>query len=183
VRISPDDSPIRSATAGNKITFPYHDRTKHHPQRYALGPGGAGVYHYAPLDHALEQRARRSQGTNPDAIGFCVGLTSITWPEAWKYGERAFRYCQHDVGHAFAALHYAAAALGCQLTRLRSAVGERVKWSGASSGTELERNARRRAAEGNRCSCDILWMVTARTMTICDSDSALITDNRRWFSC
>jgi SagB-type dehydrogenase family enzyme len=128
----------------------YHDRTKHHPQRYALGPGGldwatqpnpflrinpysgnlhpteayavlpalewlpggAGVYHYAPLDHALEQRARRSQGTNLDAIGFCVGLTSITWREAWKYGKRAFRYCQHDVGHAFAALHYAAAALG-----------------------------------------------------------------------
>ncbi len=74
-------------------------------------PGGAGVYHYAPLDHALEQRARRSQGTKPDAIGFCVGLTSITWREAWKYGERAFRYCQHDVGHALAALRYAAAAL------------------------------------------------------------------------
>jgi SagB-type dehydrogenase family enzyme len=75
-------------------------------------PGGAGVYHYAPLDHALEQRARRSQSTKPDAVGFCVGLTSITWREAWKYGERAFRYCQHDVGHAFAALRYAAAALG-----------------------------------------------------------------------
>ena len=25
-------------------------------------PGGAGVYHYAPLHHALEQRARWSQG-------------------------------------------------------------------------------------------------------------------------
>jgi len=74
-------------------------------------PGGAGVYHYAPLDHALEQRARRSPGAKPDAAGFCVGLTSITWREAWKYGERAFRYCQHDVGHALAALRYAAAAL------------------------------------------------------------------------
>jgi nitroreductase len=41
-----------------------------------------------------------------------VGLTSITWREAWKYGERAFRYCQHDVGHALAALRFAAAALG-----------------------------------------------------------------------
>jgi nitroreductase len=41
-----------------------------------------------------------------------VGLTSIAWREAWKYGERAFRYCQHDVGHALAALRYAAAALG-----------------------------------------------------------------------
>jgi len=82
-------------------------------------PGGAGVYHYAPMDHALEQRARRSQGTKPDEIGFCVGLTSITWREAWKYGERAFRYCQHDVGHAFAALRYAAAALGWRMELLR----------------------------------------------------------------
>jgi nitroreductase len=41
-----------------------------------------------------------------------VGLSSITWREAWKYGERAFRYCQHDVGHALAALRFAAAALG-----------------------------------------------------------------------
>src|SRR5208282_3244926 len=75
-------------------------------------PGGAGVYHYAPLQHALEQRARRPQGAISDAVGFHVGLTSITWREAWKYGERAFRYCQHDVGHALAALRFSAAALG-----------------------------------------------------------------------
>jgi SagB-type dehydrogenase family enzyme len=81
-------------------------------------PGGAGVYHYAPLDHALEQRARRLQSARPDAVGFCVGLTSITWREAWKYGERAFRYCQHDVGHALAALRYAAAALGWRVELL-----------------------------------------------------------------
>ncbi len=65
-----------------------------------------------PLAHALEQRARRQQGAISDAVGFHVGLTSITWREAWKYGERAFRYCQHDVGHALAALRFAAAALG-----------------------------------------------------------------------
>lgn len=81
-------------------------------------PGGAGVYHYAPLDHALEQRARRLQGAKPDAVGFCVGLTSIIWREAWKYGERAFRYCQHDVGHALAALRYAAAVLGWRVELL-----------------------------------------------------------------
>ena len=81
-------------------------------------PGGAGVYHYAPLAHALEQRARRSPDAKPDAVGFCVGLASITWREAWKYGERAFRYCQHDVGHALAALRYAAAALGWRVELL-----------------------------------------------------------------
>jgi SagB-type dehydrogenase family enzyme len=75
-------------------------------------PGGAGVYHYAPRRHMLEQRARWPRDAIPDAAGFHVGLASITWREAWKYGERAFRYCQHDVGHALAALRFAAAALG-----------------------------------------------------------------------
>ena len=34
------------------------------------------------------------------ADAFLFGLTSVHWREAWKYGERAFRYCNHDVGHA-----------------------------------------------------------------------------------
>ena len=41
-----------------------------------------------------------------------LALTGIHWREAWKYGMRAFRYCQHDCGHALAAISYAAAALG-----------------------------------------------------------------------
>jgi SagB-type dehydrogenase family enzyme len=81
-------------------------------------PGGAGVYHYAPLPHALEQRARWPQVAEPNLAEFHMGLTSITWREAWKYGERAFRYCQHDVGHALAALRFAAAALGWRLQLL-----------------------------------------------------------------
>ncbi len=81
-------------------------------------PGGAGVYHYAPLAHALEQRACQSPSARPDTAGFCVGLSSITWREAWKYGERAFRYCQHDVGHALATLRYAAAVLGWRVELL-----------------------------------------------------------------
>ena len=81
-------------------------------------PGGAGVYHYAPLHHALEQRARWARGFQPNATGFYAGLSSIVWREAWKYGERAFRYCQHDVGHALAALRFAAAALGWRVQRL-----------------------------------------------------------------
>jgi SagB-type dehydrogenase family enzyme len=81
-------------------------------------PGGAGVYHYAPLQHALEQRACGPHGNKSDSAGFHVGLTSIIWREAWKYGERAFRYCQHDVGHALAALRFAAAALGWRIQLL-----------------------------------------------------------------
>lgn len=76
----------------------------------------AGVYHYAPREHALEQRANFNfqifQNFPPDT--FLVGLSSIYWREAWKYGERAFRYCQHDAGHAIAALRFSAAVLGWQ---------------------------------------------------------------------
>uniref|UniRef100_A0A6V7QV52 Nitroreductase domain-containing protein n=1 Tax=Ananas comosus var. bracteatus TaxID=296719 RepID=A0A6V7QV52_ANACO len=41
-----------------------------------------------------------------------ISLSSVFWREAWKYGERALRYCNHDAGHALAAVAVAAAALG-----------------------------------------------------------------------
>jgi nitroreductase len=75
----------------------------------------AGVYHYRPDLHALEQRACLS--ITPPA-GALIALTGIHWREAWKYGMRAFRYCQHDCGHALGALAYAAATLGWQAQRL-----------------------------------------------------------------
>jgi SagB-type dehydrogenase family enzyme len=74
------------------------------------------VWHYTPLLHALERRAALDPAVWArwigDGEGLLVGLSSIAWREAWKYGERAYRYCQHDVGHAIAALAYAAASLG-----------------------------------------------------------------------
>lgn len=75
----------------------------------------AGVYHYVSGDHLLEQRARMADAGWNRAFpqpGVILGLTSIVWREAWKYGMRAYRYCQHDCGHAVAAISYAAAALG-----------------------------------------------------------------------
>jgi SagB-type dehydrogenase family enzyme len=84
----------------------------------------AGVYHYAPREHALERRAKFSPETCsllssgfPEGT-FFVGLTSIHWREAWKYGERAFRYCQHDIGHALAALRLSGALLGWKMILL-----------------------------------------------------------------
>jgi SagB-type dehydrogenase family enzyme len=41
-------------------------------------------------------------------------LTSIAWREAWKYRDRAYRYCLHDIGHAWQALTLAARAIGCE---------------------------------------------------------------------
>jgi SagB-type dehydrogenase family enzyme len=79
-------------------------------------PGlAAGVYHYRPDDHALERRARFvPAGESPPFVW--VALSTVVWREAWKYGERAFRYCQLDTGHAVAALHYAGAVLGWTLS-------------------------------------------------------------------
>ncbi|KNA21705.1 hypothetical protein SOVF_040330 isoform A [Spinacia oleracea] len=72
------------------------------------------VAHYAPKEHGLEIRAEIPseffEGFPYDC--FFVGFSSIFWREAWKYGERAFRYCNHDVGHAIAAVSMAAAELG-----------------------------------------------------------------------
>jgi SagB-type dehydrogenase family enzyme len=69
-----------------------------------------GLHHYEPEQHALEGRALSAPGG--DAPWLAVALSSVMWREAWKYGERAFRYCQLDVGHAIGALAYAAALLG-----------------------------------------------------------------------
>jgi nitroreductase len=68
-----------------------------------------GLYHYHNLYHGLE---RRAWGGAAQAEGVWLGFSSIHWREAWKYGERAFRYCQLDMGHVLAAVSYAAALHG-----------------------------------------------------------------------
>lgn len=76
-----------------------------------------GVHHYAAREHALERRATFASPAGAATVPAraLIALTSIHWREAWKYGERAFRYCQLDVGHAIGALRYATAVLGWRL--------------------------------------------------------------------
>jgi len=104
----------------------------HPTEAYLLRQGD--VHHYAPREHALEQRARIDRAAwntfTGGRDGFLVALTSILWREAWKYGERAFRYCQHDTGHALAAMRIAASLLGWNLTLLQ-------RWSDADLSTLL----------------------------------------------
>ncbi len=83
-----------------------------------------GVFHYTPLYHALEQRASFGEDLwsmvteHFGRDGFLVALSSIYWREAWKYGERAFRYCNHDAGHALACLSFSGNLLGWKVTYL-----------------------------------------------------------------
>lgn len=89
-----------------------------------------GVHHYVSRDHVLEHRfsppapdvvavasasgfsMEHRFGPAGGAPALFLALSSIHWREAWKYGERAFRYCQLDLGHALAGVRYAASCLG-----------------------------------------------------------------------
>ncbi len=85
-----------------------------------------GIFHYSPYFHGLEQRALidtdlwKKTGDHFGTDVFLLGLTSIHWRESWKYGERAFRYCNHDVGHAVACLSFAANLHGWKLSCLNT---------------------------------------------------------------
>jgi len=110
------------------------------------------ILHYAPREHAVEERAavrfEQWQAFLGGRDGFLVALTSIQWREAWKYGERAFRYCQHDVGHAIAALRVAAALSGWTLRLL-------PEWSDGDLATLLgvDRHQDRGDAEAEHPEC------------------------------
>ena len=87
------------------------------------------VYHYSPYQHALERRLILALGEwdvvsrNLPADAVLIALVSIYWRESWKHGERAFRYCHHDVGHAIGSITFGAAALGWK-TRLINSVSD-----------------------------------------------------------
>lgn len=102
----------------------------HPTEGYVVLPGldgiahSPGLYHYAPKEHGLEFRAefpaeQVARLLTPFPPGsFLFGLTSVHWREAWKYGERAFRYCNHDIGHAVGSARFAAATLGWNMVLL-----------------------------------------------------------------
>lgn len=90
---------------------------------------GAGLYHYRVDRHVLERRSDQdilselwsskdheviaglSAAPLPEPeLAICLG--SVFFRESWKYRQRAYRYCQHDLGHALAALMVSARALG-----------------------------------------------------------------------
>jgi SagB-type dehydrogenase family enzyme len=75
-----------------------------------------GLYHYRPSSHMAEQRALGHFGAKliNNATPIIFLLTSIAWREAWKYGDRGYRYCLHDIGHAWQALTLAARSIGCE---------------------------------------------------------------------
>ena len=122
----------------------------HPTEAYVVHDGR--IFHYAPREHSVEERAvvpfDEWQAFLGGHEGFLVALTSIHWREAWKYGERAFRYCQHDVGHAIGALRVSAALFGWTLRLLPD-------WSDDDLATLLgvDRNEDRGDAEAEHPEC------------------------------
>jgi len=96
-------------SSGNLHPTEFHFRTR------GLKDWPDGLYHYRPSDHMAEQRALGDFEIKlaGSAAPIVFILTSIAWREAWKYRDRAYRYCLHDIGHAWQALALAARAMGC----------------------------------------------------------------------
>jgi SagB-type dehydrogenase family enzyme len=87
-----------------------------------------GLYHYRPSSHMAEQRAIGDFGWKliDTSTPLVFVLTSIAWREAWKYRDRAYRYCLHDIGHAWQALTLAARSIGCESSVLGHFLDDRV---------------------------------------------------------
>jgi SagB-type dehydrogenase family enzyme len=85
---------------------------------YILTPPMEGISqspalsHYAPREHALEILHHFDAPLDIEEDTILIALSSIFWRESWKYGERCWRYCQLDAGHAYQTIKISAAALG-----------------------------------------------------------------------
>lgn len=105
-------------SSGNLHPTEFHFATR------GLAGWGDGLYHYRVSSHMAEQRMRGGEATQ-ELMRLALApwfrdcplvfvLTSIAWREAWKYRDRAYRYCLHDIGHAWGSLAQAARSLGCE---------------------------------------------------------------------
>lgn len=135
----------------------------------------AGVYHYVSHDHHLERRCEFAAADAPSEL--YVGLSSIHWREAWKYGERAFRYCQHDIGHALAALSYAAACLGWTVELCSEATDAQIaQWLGLNRAAEFVKDEHETA--------DLFCRIRTNQKTPVDFDANRLPEilqNAVWF--
>jgi SagB-type dehydrogenase family enzyme len=146
-----------------------------------LAPAPA-VYHYAADRHVFECRSEfdaerwtiACQGRTDVML---VALASIHWRESWKYGERAFRYCQHDLGHAIAALVVSAAMFGWRAELLAA-------WSHQAIGrlTGLDRDADFIDAEREEPGCVLAVGAGEPPRAIRDANPELVdaVANGRW---
>ncbi len=98
----------------------------HPTECYVIAPSIDGLSdrstlsHYAPREHALEILHTYNEHLEEETL--LIALSSVVWREAWKYGERCWRYCQLDAGHAYQSIKIASTMLGwkCELLSIDS---------------------------------------------------------------
>ncbi len=140
-------------------------------QRVALGAARQSIERQPASDRGLRRVGRAASATTPRRStrsksrseldprtwpaggAFLVALTSIHWREAWKYGERAFRYCQHDVGHAIGALRVAASLAWVAADAAAALVG----CAHVAALLGLDRDADYRRCRARRCRTASRW--------------------------
>lgn len=91
-----------------------------HPTEFHFATRGLagwpdGCYHYRVSSHVAEQRGLGDYLSDLTDAPLAVLLSSISWREAWKYRSRAYRYVNHDIGHAWQSLAICARFLGCDV--------------------------------------------------------------------
>jgi SagB-type dehydrogenase family enzyme len=93
---------------------------------YVLTPAvdglSAGLHHYDPLGHALEELASDGAGAALEAVlalpahaagaAAAVAITGVFWRSRFKYGLRGYRFTLLEAGHVAQSLVLAATALG-----------------------------------------------------------------------
>ena len=107
----------------------------HPTEVYVIVPdinGIEGIFHYNPYLHALEKRASLTEEISKrikdyyQTECFLMALTSIPWREAWKYGERALRYCLLDTGHAIGSMVFSASLQGWNVKHINAISDEEI---------------------------------------------------------
>ena len=117
-----------------------------------------GLYHYAVKDHHLELLAQTKEKLDIPKDSFIIGLTSIVWREAWKYGERSWRYTQLDCGHAYKALEISAKILGWDIQLINTTDEDMASLIGLD-------DIKRYVPEESECA-DMLLLVSKSSDTI-----------------
>lgn len=112
-----------------------------HPSEcYIIAPPIEGVSEHPTLSHYTSDRHELEvlHSYNVPVIenGFLLVLSSVIWREMWKYGERCWRYCQLDAGHAYGAIKTAATMLGWECSIVSADTSEISRWTGLD---QLER--------------------------------------------
>ena len=111
-----------------------------------------GIHHYNVQNHNLELLANTNTQLPLAKDSFLIALSSIVWREAWKYGERSFRYTQLDCGHAQRALEVSAYMLGWKIQKVEASEDELNSLIGFDQ--------KQRYCENEREDADVLFMVS-----------------------